>query len=202
MERKIGEIFTCDGKIYQVVKGITCVGCCILHDHCFSIRESLGPCADANRSDKTGIIFKEINNMENNQLTINIPEGMEIDVENSDLKTGVIMFKKKFINFNDVRSSIITKVDYSEVKKNQNKLDAINKLMNIASYYNGDWKPDWGNIGEEKYFIIKSDRPKRLFVDSRLESNYGCVYFRSEADAQAVIDNPNFRSILDEIFKK
>ena len=137
-----------------------------------------------------------------NKLTINIPRGMEIDVENSDLKTGVIMFKKKFINFNDVRSSIIAKVDYSEVKKNQNKLDAINKLMNIASYYNGNWKPDWSNIGEEKYFIIKSDRPERLFVDSRLESNYGCVYFRREADAQAVIDNPNFRSILDEIFKK
>ena len=64
MERKIGEIFTCDGKTYQVVRGITCDGCCILYDHCFSIRESLGPCADANRTDKTGIIFKEINNME------------------------------------------------------------------------------------------------------------------------------------------
>lgn len=136
-----------------------------------------------------------------NKLTINIPRGMEIDVENSDLKTGVIMFKKKFINFNDVWSAIIAKGDYSEAKKNQDKLDAINKLMNIASYYNGDWKPDWGNIVEKKYFIIKSDRPERLFVDSRLESNYGCVYFRSEADAQAVIDNPNFRSILDEIFK-
>lgn len=58
-----------------------------------------------------------------NKLTINIPRGMEIDVENSDLKTGVIMFKKKFINFNDVRSSIIAKVDYSEVKKNQKKED-------------------------------------------------------------------------------
>ena len=60
MERKVGEIFTCDGKTYQVVKGITCVGCCILHDHCFSIRESLGPCADDNRTDKTGVIFKEV----------------------------------------------------------------------------------------------------------------------------------------------
>lgn len=87
MERKIGEIFTCDGKTYQVVKGDTCDGCCILHDHCFSIKESLGLCTDVSRTDKTGIIFKEINNMEikNNQLTIDIPEGMEIDLENSDL---------------------------------------------------------------------------------------------------------------------
>lgn len=135
------------------------------------------------------------------KITINIPIGMEIDVEKSDLKAGVIMFKKKLINYNDVWSTMIAKCGHSEAIKDENKLDAIYKLMNIASYYNGDWKPDWGNVGEKKYFIIKSDRPKRLFVDSRLESNFGCVYFRSEADAQAVIDNPNFRSILDEIFK-
>lgn len=138
------------------------------------------------------------------KITINIPIGMEIDVEKSDLKAGVIMFKKKLINYNDVWSTLLAKDCCSEVTlfiKSQNKLDAINKLMNIASYYNGDWKPDWGNVGEKKYFIIKSDRPRRLFVDSILESNYGCVYFRREADAQAVIDNPNFRSILDEIFK-
>lgn len=134
------------------------------------------------------------------KITINIPIGMEIDVEKSDLKAGVIMFKKKLINYNDVRSGIVAKGDPSEAIKDGNKLDAIYKLMNIASYYNGNWKPDWCNVGEKKYFIVKSYRPERLLVDSRLEANYGCVYFRSEADAQAVIDNPNFRSILDEIF--
>lgn len=97
------------------------------------------------------------NETKGNKLTINIPIGMEIDVENSDLKAGVIMFKKKLINYNDVWSTIITKSVSSEVElfvKNQNKLAAINKLMNIASYYNGDWKPDWKNSGEYKYNII------------------------------------------------
>lgn len=135
------------------------------------------------------------------KITINIPIGMEIDVEKSDLKAGVIMFKKKLINYNDVWSTMIAKGYHSEAIKDENKLDAIYKLMNIASYYNGDWKPDWSNVREKKYFIIKADSSERLFVDSRVESNYGCVYFRSNADAQAVIDNPNFRSILDEIFK-
>lgn len=135
------------------------------------------------------------------KITINIPVGMEIDVEKSDLKAGVIMFKKKLINYNDVCSTMIAKGDHSEAIKDENKLDAIYKLTNIASYYNGDWKPDWSNVGEKKYFIFKSYRPERLFVDARLESNYGCAYFRSGEDAQAVIDNPNFRSILDEIFK-
>ena len=40
----------------------------------------------------------EINN---NQLTIDIPEGMEIDAENSDLTKGVIKFKPKDITYND-----------------------------------------------------------------------------------------------------
>lgn len=135
------------------------------------------------------------------KITINIPIGMEIDVEKSDLKAGVIMFKNKLINYNDVWSTMISKSDYSEAIKGEHKRDAIYKLMNIASFYNGDWDPDWNNVGEKKYFIVKTYRPERLLVDSRLESNYGCVYFRREADAQAVIDNPNFRSILDEIFK-
>lgn len=30
MERKIGEIFTYNGKFYQVVKGITCKGCAFM----------------------------------------------------------------------------------------------------------------------------------------------------------------------------
>ena len=135
------------------------------------------------------------------KITINIPIGMEIDVEKSDLKAGVIMFKKKLINYNDVWSTIIAKSDYSEAIMGERKREAIYKLMNIASFYNGDWEPDWNNVGEKKYFIVKTYRPERLLVDSRLETDYGCVYFRNEEDAQAVIDNPNFRSILDEIFK-
>ena len=112
MERKVGEIFTCDGKTYQVVKGITYVGCCILHDHCFSIRESLGPCANDNRTDKTGVIFKEIKDMEikNNQLIIDIPEGMEIDLENSDLAKGIVRFKQSCITYETITLKPFDKV--------------------------------------------------------------------------------------------
>ena len=113
------------------------------------------------------------------KITINIPIGMEIDVEKSDLKAGVIMFKKKLINYNDVWSTIIAKSDYSEAIMGERKREAIYKLMNIASFYNGDWEPDWNNVGEKKYFIVKTYRPERLLVDSRLETDYGCVYFRN-----------------------
>lgn len=141
------------------------------------------------------------NETKGNKLTINIPIGMEIDVENSDLKAGVIIFKKKLINYNDVWSTIITKSVSSEVElfvKNQNKLAAINKLMNIASYYNGDWKPDWKNSGEYKYNIMRTGA---YGITTSSIYNEGAVYFKNKEDAQAVIDNPNFKNILDEIYK-
>lgn len=136
------------------------------------------------------------------KLTINIPDGMEIDIENSDLKAGVIMFKKKLINFDDVWHALISKDCNAELNlfiKNQKKLDAINKLMNIASYYNGDWKPDWKKSGEDKHNIMRTGGAYGITSSSTY--NEGTVYFKNKEDAQAVIDNPNFRSILDEFFK-
>ena len=141
------------------------------------------------------------NETKGNKLTINIPIGMEIDVENSDLKAGVIMFKKKLINYNDVWSTITTKSVSSEVElfvKNQNKLAAINKLMNIDSYYNGDWKPDWKISGEYKYNIMRTGV---YGITTSSFYNEGAFYFKNKEDAQAVIDNPNFKNILDEIYK-
>ena len=56
------------------------------------------------REDKKNIIFKEIKKdmeIKDNKLTINIPDGMEIDVENCDFNAGVIKFKKKQPEFKD-----------------------------------------------------------------------------------------------------
>ena len=209
MERKIGEIFTCDGKTYQVVKGITCDDCCILHDHCFSIRESLGLCADANRSDKTGVIFKEINNMEikNNQLTINIPEGMEIDLEKSNLAKGIVKFKKKDITYGDILQSYAT--DFGGIRVPNHCIDkilAISQLMNIAKYYNDNW--NYKVNGSERGYMIAYDKTRTIdngyqvvHINSDTDMYFGNIMFKNEADAQAVIDNPNFRSILDAIYK-
>ena len=204
MERKIGEIFTCDGKTYQVVKGDACDGCCILHDHCFSIKESLGPCVDVSRIDKTSIIFKEINNMEikNNQLTIDIPEGMEIDLENSDLAKGIVRFKQSTITYEDVEDTLKLGKNCKSIiinESNASKLVALSRLMNIAKYYNGDWKPNWSGKNEYKYFIIyKGDIYKVDYYWATISNN---IYFKNKKDAQAVIDNPNFRDILDAIYK-
>ena len=205
MERKIGEIFIYKDKTYQVVESNTCEGCAFMKNgHCFSISKLLGLCSYTNRTDKTGVIFKEINNMEikNNQLTINIPEGMEIDLENSNLAKGIVRFKQSIITYENVEDALKLGKNCKSIiinESNASKLVASSKLMNIAKYYNKDWKPDWNNSDKSKYYIRYNTGT--YAVDCNYTYNYGNIFFKNKKDAQAVIDNPNFRSILDAIYK-
>ena len=176
------------------------------------------------RTDKTSIIFKEIKGMEikNNQLTIDIPEGYEIDKENSTFKC--IRFKpiKKYLTYKEVAEKLNKDIcffiakgkiqSYSQYASYDNpgvansyrqieKILAINQLMNIAKYYNVDWKPNWSNSKENK-FCIKFDYHKdRLYVDYNNSIGAGDVFFKNSEDARTVINNPNFRDILDTIYK-
>ena len=129
MERKIGEIFTYKGKTYQVVKANTYKDCALSNALCHSFQTLVaGTCTPGSRKDNFNVIFKEINNMEikNNQLTIDIPEGMEIDLENSNFNTGVIYFKKKQSEFKD--GDIL----YVKTKKLGSEYIIINKLSKEA----------------------------------------------------------------------
>lgn len=165
MERKIGDIFTYNGKTYQVLKAT--YGCegCYFFDQLRPCISRIKNCFASYRKDKTSIIFKEIKNMEikNNQLTIDIPKGMEIDAENSDLAKGIIKFKPKNFTYDNIEEALglwKTRTGIPVDISNVNKLCAIDKLMNIAKYYNKDWKPNWNNRGENKYFIIWNNEYK------------------------------------------
>lgn len=209
MERKIGETFEYKGKIYKVAEmpEYFCAFC-DLEEECSIKRSYLekvtGTCSPNHRKDTRDVYFKEIKKdmeIKDNQLTINIPDGMEIDLQNSNFDTGVIKFKKKELTYKDIQDSVGKYPTFTFVTtRNRLKLNAINMLMDIAKYYNGDWKPDWSNIKEDKYSILC------------WENNYydiGCngkacknvIFFKNREDAQAVIDNPHFRGILDAIFK-
>ena len=72
--------------------------------------------------------------------------------------------------------------------------------MNIARYYNKDWQPNW-NEEELKYFIVLNHCSNTYGIDYDQSYNSGVVYFKNKKDAQSVIDNPNFREILDAIYK-
>ena len=145
-----------------------------------------------------------INNMEikNNQLTIDIPKGMKIDLENSDLAKGIVRFKQSAITYEDVEDTLKLGKNCKSIiinESNASKLVTLSRLMNIAKYYNGDWKPDWSDQNKYKYYIVYNGNT--YTVDYSWTAIYNNIYFKNKKDAQAVIDNPNFRDILDVIYK-
>lgn len=210
MERKIGEVFTYNGKTYQVVEveiAEECKGCAFEFSGCCI--SSLGDCSPKYRTNGTSVIFKEINNMEikNNQLTIDIPEGMEIDLENSDLAKGIVKFKKHDITYNDVLQACPTNFGGLRVRTHCiDKVLAISQLMNIAKFYNKDWDynaSDDNSIGYAIYYGAHLNNGGYLYNTINPQSSvyYGVPVFKNKEDAQAVINNPNFRDILDKIYK-
>lgn len=141
--------------------------------------------------------------IKNNQLTIEVPEGMEIDLENSNLVNGIIKFKKKQdITYSDVYNELNdTDISVNTYFGNEIKLKALVKLMNIAKYYNNDWQPNWSNSKENKYCIKFDYHKDRFYVDYNNSIGAGDVFFKNSEDARAVINNPSFKSILNTIYK-
>ena len=160
--------------------------------------------------------------METKEVKINIPEGYEIDKENSTFEC--VKFKpiKKYIAYKDVCDNIFAKnygyyispsgnicdtllkgLVYSEDnapnKKQLERLLALNQLMNIAYYYNDK---QYMRVG---YYIDYDKLDDKYFVenlDNNLIQEAGmAAMFIDAKDAKAVIDNPNFRSILDTLCK-
>lgn len=203
MERKVGEIFIYNGKTYQVVKSDICADCVFRERVCSLLKSHVGPCTSNIRSDKTSVIFKEIKNMENNQLTIDIPKGMEIDVENSDLTKGIVKFKKKSITYEDVFKALNIKTisGITVHKEHKDKLQALAQLMLIAKYYNKDWLPDWSNSYEHKFYICYDYSARKYTIGQSWTESCFYVYFRFRNEAEEVINNPNFKDILDIIFR-
>ena len=207
MERKVGEVFTYNGKTYQVVKSDMCMDCAFRENECSIIRSRIDLCTTSKRSDKTDVIFKEINNMENNQLTIDIPKGMEIDLENSNLAKGIIKFRDKWLTLERIHGS--AKEDCYLTNRcgikdyHNNKLVAIANLMDIARYFNGDWSYNSDNEKTMGYAIYYSTHGVYRYTALSPQASvyYGIPVFKNEDDAKYVIDNPNFRNILDAIYK-
>lgn len=159
--------------------------------------------------------------METKEIKINIPEGYEIDKENSTFEC--IKFKSKNITyeeicnnlfkeecgyFTDSRGKIIEDMLLEEAyaeptnapnRKQLERLLALNQLMNIAYYYNNHKYVEKGYIiaynREYCYYEVMDDcnsYHKLTAIDP---------IFEKTEDAKAVIDNPNFRSILDTLCK-
>ena len=164
----------------------------------------------------------KINNMETKEIKINIPEGYEMDKENSTFEC--IKFKpiKKELTYEDVAEELFSKnmftsdikgkifwISSSGAKLDKNnttnrkqleRLFALNQLLNIAEYYNKK-SPKKGN---RVYCINFDKRNLEYFIQDYTSSIVvrGLIpIFNNREDAKAVIDNPNFKEILDLIYK-
>ena len=226
----IGTIFTYNGNKYEVCEDnnidYTCSQCAFNRIPCDTIKNIRGNCTISSRTDNNQVCYKQINNetmkkdSDNvvcptfntndslNDLHIECPEGYSIDVEHSDLSKGIIKFKNDNITLEDIYKDDNT--DYAAnlviLSENKlfNKLLCIARLIDIANYYNKGWKPDFGNKLTHKYVIQYNgieNKHTHYSVDYDVCLNRCCVYFKNQEDAQSVIDNPNFRDILDTIYK-
>lgn len=95
--------------------------------------------------------------IKNNQLTINIPEGMVIDLKKSNLAKGIVKFKKKDITYGD----ILQGTDPVELRISTHCIDkilVISQLMNIAKYYNGNW--NYKVNSSERGYMIAYDKTR------------------------------------------
>lgn len=226
----IGTIFTYNGNKYKVCKDddchYTCNKCAFNGINCDTIKGIRGNCIFGYRTDHAQIYYVQINdetmnkdsdnvvcptfntNDSLNDLHIECPEGYSIDVEHSDLSKGIIKFKNDNITLEDIYKDDNT--DYAAnlviLSENKlfNKLLCIARLIDIANYYNKGWKPDFNNKTTYKYVIQYNgieNKHTHYSVDYDVCLNRCCVYFKNQEDAQSVIDNPNFRYILDTIYK-
>ena len=141
------------------------------------------------------------------QITITITDNCELK---KDGNTYTIVEKEKKVTYEDIARELFgSKNDihyigeYGDIfrtkakhiydlnnctsKKQARKLLAINKLMNVAKYLNGDWQPDWKDIDESKYFISNYDAGT-LDIDEDIVYQNSYIYFKSEELAEQAIE--------------
>lgn len=125
-------------------------------------------------------------------LEFKIPEGYVFDKDNST--TEVIRFKpiEKEVTYEDIMKKLYPKNCYyinnhHTSEKQLQQLLALNKLMNVAKYLNGDWEPDWNNSSESKWCIFFDHKYKKLDILGWNHSHYTSVVFKTPTLARQAI---------------
>lgn len=187
-----------------------------------------GECSSNRRPDTKSVVFVEIakstskdeyykviplwiddKSIELRPVEFDLPNGYMIDKEHSNLDKGIIKFKNKWLTLEQIYK-LVKEEDYltnrSAIKDfRDGKLIAIANLMDIVRYFNGDW--NYRVTRCEFGYVIGYDNTSTnpLYrvhkIDPITSIYYGNIVFKNEADAEYVIDNPNFRIVLDKIFK-
>ena len=121
-----------------------------------------------------------------NNMKINIPQGFEIDKENSSLETGDIVFKKVESKYPTEFKDLGTNT-FKIYTKYSNKLSILNTLLHFRDEYNRiDGFTEGFRFGESNWCIINFSNT--LDIDS-WSSNYRIMYFGKQETAEIFLKN-------------
>lgn len=146
--------------------------------------------------------------MNTEEIKITVPEGYEIDKENSTFEC--IKFKKKGLTYNDVAEKLfknkktyfigaLADISYytptcnmhqannAASEKQLKRLLAINKLMNVATYLNGDWKPNFAD-DTDKWYLLWQGYAKQLDIIGLSHIRYVGPVFKTQKLALQAIE--------------
>lgn len=122
--------------------------------------------------------------------------------------------KEYFVRHRIIMSETADKFSYKDIdnctsEAQAKRLIAFNKLMNIAKYLNGDWKPDFWDIEEDKFYIsfnggdviLKDDENEYYNFSVHNNDHDPCyssmVYFKTEKLAHEAIHLMGKESLRD-----
>ena len=124
------------------------------------------------------------------EFKIQVPEGMEIDRENSTFEC--IKFKLKEITHNITYRDISEKYCRSSILrisyKHNDKMFLFRKLLEVSDYLNGDWKPDWNDKNQLKYYISYNYEKNTFEIEYCRYINSELIYFSSRENAEKAIE--------------
>ena len=121
------------------------------------------------------------------EIRIQAPEGMEIDKQNSTFEC--IKFKPKKLTYRDVIKHLSYSYPiFTSNEKHKSKLITFRKLLEVADYLNGDWKPDWNNLNQTKYFIGYRYTDKKFYTGECFRVNSTIIPFSSRENALKAIE--------------
>ena len=149
--------------------------------------------------------------MKNKELKIQVPEGYEIDKENSTFEN--IVFKRKELpksweDLGAIRGFYVNV--HSEIRdyegcisKDSNKNTfptieeaeaciALSQLCQLRDRYNDGWKPDWDSMSETKYVLEIS---RNIVVKNFYGNRHKILAFKTEELRDKFLEN--FRDLIE-----
>jgi len=138
--------------------------------------------------------------MNNNQLSIQTPEGHEIDVNNSDLAKGIIKFKPLAVkvasswselgrirgHFIDDNSTICPQngfarqshINVFKTEKQALASLALSQLSQLKADVNGEWVPEWSDGNSIKHVI------KLIGINLNVDYHWNDAFFLAFKDKE------------------